>query len=197
MTDYSAAENFILKKLESELPKDLTYHGVHHMFDVLNAAMEIAAKERITNEEDLKLLRIAVLFHDAGFIHIYKGHEEKGCEMAKEFLPQFGFNEEQLDKICGMIAATKLPQEPHTHLECIIADADLDYLGRDDFYPIAKTLFDEWKVYLNITDEKEWNRIQSHFLFHHHYHTAYCVKMREPEKQKRLREIKKLVSSQS
>src|ERR1041385_5974927 len=144
MADYSAAENFILKKLESELPKNLTYHGVHHMFDVLNAALEIAANEGIINPEDLKLLRVAVLFHDAGFIHVYKGHEEIGCEMAKEFLPKFGFNEEQIKKICGMIKATKLPQEPRTHLERIIADADLDYLGRDDFYPIAKTLFDEW-----------------------------------------------------
>jgi hypothetical protein len=196
MTDYAAAENFILKRLESELPKDLSYHGMHHMLDVLNAALEIAAAEGITNEEELKILRIGALLHDVGFIYKYQGHEEKGCELASKLLPQFGFDGEQIKKICGMISATKLPQEPHTELERIIADADLDYLGREDFYPIAKTLFDEWKVYLNITDENEWNRIQADFLSHHHYHTAHCVKWREPEKQKRLREIKSLVKSQ-
>src|SRR6266487_2297431 len=99
MTDYSSAEKFILNKLQSELPKNLSYHGVHHTRDVLNAALQIAMQEGITHEEDIHLLRLAVLFHDAGFIHIYKGHEEKGCEMVHEFLPQFGFDEEQIKKI--------------------------------------------------------------------------------------------------
>ena len=94
-----------------------------------------------------------------------------------------------------MIMTTQIPQEPHTQLERIIADADLDYLGRDDFYSIGKTLFDEFKIYLNVKDEAEWNRIQLNFLSNHHYHTAYCVRLREPEKQQRLQEIKSLANS--
>jgi uncharacterized protein len=192
MTDYSAAEKFILQKVERELPKNLSYHAIHHTHDVLEAALRIAASEGITNEEELKLLRIAVLFHDAGFIYVYKGHEEKGCGMAREFLPSFGFNEEQLGIICGLIIATRLPQDPQTPLECIIADADLDYLGREDFYPIAKTLYDEFRIYLGVKDEQEWNRIQLSFLRSHHYHTHYCLLVREPQKQKRLQEMELL-----
>jgi uncharacterized protein len=193
MTDYSGAEKFILQKLESELPKNLSYHAIHHTLDTLEAALRIAASEGITGEEELKLLRIAVLFHDAGFIYVYKGHEDKSCEMAREFLPSFGFNEEQLRIIYGLINATRLPQDPHTPLECIIADADLDYLGGEDFYPIAKTLYDEFRIYLGVKDEEEWNRIQINFLRTHHYHTPYCIRLREPQKQKRLLEMEALV----
>ena len=194
MTDYSAAGKFILQKLESELPGNLSYHAMNHTLDVLEAAERIAANEGITGKEELKLLRVAVLFHDAGFIYVYKGHEEKSCEMARKFLPSFGFDEAQLGIIYGLINATRLPQDPHTPLERIIADADLDYLGRDDFYPIANTLYDEFRIYLGVKDEKEWNRIQLNFLRSHHYHTDYCLRLREPQKQKRLQEMEARVN---
>ena len=193
MTDYTAAEKFILHKLESELPKNLSYHAIQHTLEVLAAALKIAGGEGVTDEEELKLLRIASLFHDAGFIYTYKGHEEKSCEMAREFLPSFGFDEEQLRIIFGLINATRLPQDPHTPLECIIADADLDYLGGEDFYPVAKTLYNEFRIYLGVKDEEEWNRIQLNFLRSHHYHTSYCLRLREPEKQKRLLEMEALL----
>ena len=36
-----------------------------------------------------------------------------------------------------------MPQTPKNHLEEIMCDSDLDYLGRQDFYPIAETLRQE------------------------------------------------------
>jgi hypothetical protein len=67
--------------------------------------------------------------------------------IAKEYLPLFGFAEKDIDCICGMIMATKIPQQPRTKLQEIICDADLDYLGRDDFYTIGRTLFEEFMTY--------------------------------------------------
>jgi len=194
MPEYTPAESFIINKLRKELAPTLTYHGIHHTLDVLNAALIIAAHEGIS-EEDVKLLRIAVCFHDAGFVQLYKGHEEKGCAMAKEFLPLFGFDEASIQKICNMIMATKLPQQPHTHLEEIIADADLDYLGRDDFFRIGNTLYQEFKIFLHVKDEEQWNRIQLDFLQKHHYHTAWCKENREPGKQERLHQVEDIVKS--
>ena len=63
-----------------------------------------------------------------------------------------------------MIMATKIPQSPRNGLEEIICDADLDYLGRDDFYEIGATLFEELKAYNVLQNEREWNRIQVKFL---------------------------------
>ena len=135
------AEQYVLGQLETRLDRTLFYHGIHHTIDVVNAAAEIAALEGITDEESLALLRTAAFYHDSGFMNIYQGHEEAGCVLAREVLPGFGYTEAQIATICGMIMATKIPQSPKNTLERIICDADLDYLGRDDFEGIAATLF--------------------------------------------------------
>jgi hypothetical protein len=88
-----------------------------------------------------------------------------------------------------MIMATKVPQTPHTLLEKIICDADLDYLGRDDFYAVGSRLFDEMKVRGFVESEREWNLIQKTFLETHRYHTKYARQHRESKKQEYLQEI--------
>ncbi len=100
--NFSTAEKFIFQKLENELPSNLTYHGLHHTLDVLRSALKIAVSENLS-PKDTRLLRIAVLYHDAGFIHVYKNHEERGCKMAKKYLPGFDFSDEEIDIICRMI----------------------------------------------------------------------------------------------
>jgi adenylate cyclase len=185
----TGAENFIRYKLKRNLPPQLTYHGFHHTEDVLNAVLQIATAENI-NEDDMQLLRIAALFHDSGFTELYKDHEEKGCTIAREYLQYFGFAQKDIDCICGMIMATKIPQQPQTKLEAILCDADLDYLGRDDFYSIGKTLFEEFITYDIIKNEAQWNEAQIHFLESHHYFTDHSKKEREPQKEKYLAALK-------
>lgn len=194
MADHAGAEKFIIGYLKDHLKEDLTYHGVHHTLDVLEQAAAIAEIENL-DDENVNLLRVAACLHDIGFVKTYKGHEEIGCNMANEFLPRFGFSQEEIKTIGGMINATKLPQQPNTLAEKIIADADLDYLGRDDFYSIGNTLFEEFKTYHIVKDEKEWNRHQLKFLIAHHYHTDFSIQNRNPEKLQHLREIKRLVDS--
>jgi uncharacterized protein len=192
--DYIGAELYILEKLDQKLPKDLFYHGLHHTRDVYGAALLIAKSEKISNE-NINLLKIATMFHDAGFMSHYKNHEEAGCKLARKILPEYGFDNKSIKIIEGMIMATKIPQSPKTQLERIICDADLDYLGRNDFQDIAKTLFDELKVYMNVKDEKIWNSIQLNFLKNHQYYTDYSRTRREAKKQKHLKEIIKIVES--
>lgn len=194
MNTYSPEEKFILQKLEKDLPRDLTYHGLHHTLDVLNAAIKIASEEKIS-ENEIKLLRLAVLYHDAGFTTVYKNHEEEGCKMARKNLREHGYSQEDIDTICGMIMATKIPQTPSTKLEKIICDADLDYLGRNDFKKISNTLFEEMKIYVRLHDEDDWYKIQKKFLENHKYYTAFGNIKREPLKQKHLQEICRLIQS--
>jgi putative nucleotidyltransferase with HDIG domain len=187
-------EEYVVGKLKRELAKDLYYHGLHHTLDVLRSAEMIAKEEKIS-DADMVLLKVAVLYHDIGFTKVYKNHEEVGCDMAREDLPGFGFSKEEIEIICGMIMATRIPQNPTTQLERIIADADLEYLGTGTFDRISRTLFDEIKIYLNVESERQWNIIQMNFLKSHHYYTDFCIKNREAEKQKHLKGIVKIVES--
>lgn len=193
--DYRAAKQFILSKLRDELSDKLYYHGVHHTLDVLKMATEIAASEGV-NGHELVLVKTAALFHDCGFVKDkHMGHEQEGCVIVQNTLPGFGYSSEDIKTICGMIMATKIPQSPTNLLEEIICDADLDYLGRDDFYPIGDSLFEELKAYHIIYDEQDWNRLQVNFLSAHKFHTGTNKLLREPVKQQYLEELKELVAT--
>ncbi len=188
--NYKGAKEYILNKLDKELKPIYTYHGKHHTLDVLNVTTELCALEDV-NTHDTKLLRTAALFHDSGFTVAPSNHESTGCDIVRSILPNFDYTNEDIEKICGMIMATKIPQSPQNHLEQILADADLDYLGRDDFQSIGNTLFEELKSLGILENEGEWNRLQIKFLEGHRYHTATNTQRREPHKQRFLEKIKK------
>jgi len=185
--DYAGAEKRITDILASDMPK-LPYHNLEHVYDVLSAALAIAEIEEV-NEDEIKLLRLAALYHDAGFIHSSRDHELRGAQMAGEILTNFGLRKEEIEMIANMILATKLPQSPKTRLEKILCDADLDYLGRDDFYQTGGKLLEEMKTGGVVETDREWNIMQKTFLESHRYHTDFSKANREPKKQERLQEI--------
>jgi HD superfamily phosphodiesterase len=187
------AEAFILKEFRKRLSETLYYHSVDHVLDVAEAVSRIAFAEGITDVETLSLLRTAALFHDVGFLKTYAGHEEKGCEMVHRILPDFDYADEQILIICGMIRATEIPQNPTNKLEEILCDADLDYLGRDDFEVIARYLFCELRERKMVKDEKSWNQIQVRFMKKHHYWTPTSNRTRQPKKQENLAYLQSVV----
>lgn len=189
MTKFLAVKKHIIALLKAQLAPDLYYHGLHHTLEVYKNAVEIARAHKISRA-DLTLLKIAVLFHDAGFVKQYNGHEDEGCKMAKAILPKFEFSKEEIKQICGMIVATKIPQMPNTLCEKIIADADLMYLGTDDFIAIGDTLYQEREVYFGHTSPAIWNKIQIEFLTQHKFHTEYCLQNYEPKKAENLKQLK-------
>ncbi len=182
-----------MQKLSDHLSKDLHYHGIHHTIDVEIQAGRIAKSEKINNKEDIYLLKLASLYHDTGFLITYKEHELAGCNFARNELPEFGLTPKQIEIICGMIMATKIPQTPLTKLEEIICDADLDYLGRDDFFNISHTLFMELQKRKILSSEKDWNDIQINFIKKHNYFTDTNKKSREKKKLNHLELIQKKI----
>lgn len=193
--DYRAAKQYIFEELRRDLSPLLFYHGLHHTKDVLRMATAIGTGEGIRGR-DMTLLKTAALYHDAGFLkNKHAGHEEEGCRIAQLELPRFGYLPSDLEVIEGMIMATKIPQSPRNLLEEIICDADLDYLGRSDFYPIGETLFKELQAYQLIGDFESWNRLQVSFLSNHHFHTRTNRILRDPVKTQYLEELKELVAT--
>lgn len=179
----------IAQTLANSLSAELCYHGYHHTLEVSANTAEIARHEQIEDYEQT-LLQTAVWLHDAGFMFTYNHHEERGCELARSLLPNYHFSNEEIDLICGLIEATKIPQQPKTHLQQIIADADLMYLGTPRYAPVANTLFHELAHFTGLHDEKTWIDIQIKFLEQHQYHTHYCRVTYEPIKQQNLRSLK-------
>lgn len=191
--DLEGAKKYILKKLQTELNPDLKYHGISHTIDVFNSATVIAAMENI-NGKDLLLIQTASLYHDSGFIIKYKGHEEISVMIAQDVLPKYGYQPHDIDVISQMIMATRIPQTPCSLLDEILSDADLDYMGRDDFFMNAMRLKHEWMEYGIITTLKDWYFIQNDFLSKHTFFTNSAKKLRQEKKMLHLSQIKELLS---
>jgi uncharacterized protein len=188
MNIYQEMYDEVFEMLNTKLPAYLTYHSPQHTKRVIDRAEFISGQEQVTGR-DLYLVRIAALYHDIGFIRNNHHHEEIGCEICTDHLTRHGFSEHEIDVVCGMIMATRIPQQPKTLLEKIVADADLEYLGTDQFYPISKTLYQEFRHYDPQLTLHRFNEIQANFLRKHRYHTDYCKTHREAQKQIHLREI--------
>lgn len=176
--------NNVIKDLEVGLPGWLTYHNVDHTLYVLEKAELIAKKENIAGR-DLMLVKIAALYHDTGFLVHREDHESLGCKKATKDLSKV-LTQAELEKTCGMIRATKVPQRPGNILEKIVADADLEYLGTDHFEDFSKNLFHELLYFKPHLTEREWDEVQIVFLSKHTYHTNYCKEHIEPVKRRNM-----------
>lgn len=191
--EFQNAIDYILGRLESELPENLHYHGHHHTIAIMDSSRMIGEAEGIS-EMEMQLLLVATAYHDCGFLVEYSDHEKHGCDLAEEFLPDFGFNEDQIEQIKRMIMATKVPQEPKDKLSRILCDADLDYLGTDMFSEIGDSLFEELISINALETREQWDRIQLKFLRAHKYHTDFGIKNRQPVKEKHIVRLERLLS---
>ncbi len=189
LTQFEQLKEFILNKLRDELPPHLTYHNADHANDVMQAAAVLATAENIT-EADKNLLAAAALLHDTGFLTGRENHEESSCNIARCYLPAYGYSNAEIDIICGLIAATRLPQSPDSALAKILCDADLDYLGRDDFFILSNRLFTELKNEGMVQDEDQWNRQQADFMGAHSYFTKTAINLRRLQKERYIELIK-------
>jgi predicted metal-dependent HD superfamily phosphohydrolase len=190
-----ALHDFILEKMSRELPPFVVYHGVDHTLDVYAAAMRLAQLEQL-DEYNINLVKAAALLHDSGIMVKFEDHEDKSADLAVQFLPSFGFNDQEIKLVRNMILATKLPQVVQTLNDKILCDADLDYLGRNDFFIIGQKLRLEWELIGNKINLIDWYKLQLDFLNKHHYFTRSARTLRDERKNLNLIEIQNLWNPQ-
>jgi exopolyphosphatase/pppGpp-phosphohydrolase len=189
MTGYLKLRKKVLEILREELSEELCYHGLAHTLDVLKVCNDYIRRHKLSGEDAL-LLRTGALCHDLGFTVSYAAHEDHGIVLALEYMRNYGFTARQRKVVVGLIRATKVPQNPENLLERILCDADLDYLGREDYTRISGLLLKELRHFGVHLTPREWKDKQIAFLENHRYHTPYALKNREPVKQRHLEEIR-------
>ena len=187
---YEQAESYARDRLATELPATLHYHGLLHTRDeVVPAVLRLAEMEGV-HGEPLTLLQTAAWFHDLGFVERPVLHELIGVRIAQEALPEFGYSDKQIEVVRWAILATALPQDPQTPLEQILADADLDVLGREDFWPrnldLRRELAELGKVFTDV----EWYTGQLKFISGHTYFTESARALRDRQKAVNVEELR-------
>jgi uncharacterized protein len=178
-------KEFVLNKISNELPLGLYYHDMEHTQGVYDACLSHIGYHRFS-EEEIKELLTAALFHDIGFIWVYDGHEERGVQYAHEILPKWGYSSDSIHRVSQIVLATKFPHAPKDPLQQIMCDADLDYLGTDEYERIAHKLYCELLHFGRVETNQAWISQQIHFLRQHRYYTLFANESREKGKQQQI-----------
>ncbi len=166
-----------MHRLRFDLNVKYLYHDSRHTEDVIRQVQEIGYREQVSQDE-IALLKLAALYHDLGFLIQRSNHEDAGVDLFIHESQSSEISEEHKGLISRLILVTKIPQQPKTLLESIICDADLDYLGREDFPSIAEFLYLELKACGELNERANWNEMQLRFLEAHQYHTESSRKLR-------------------
>ncbi len=182
LPDFDGAVSYALNIIRNELDSVYVYHNITHTeSDVMPNALRLAELCNLT-EDEKQLLRVAASFHDVGYLKGPTEHEARSCDVVRNNLPSFNFSAEQIEAICEMIMATRIPQTPINLMGQILADADLDLLGRTDFPGISNRLRLELEnTGSDLTDSK-WYSQQIGFLKSHSYFTDAAIETRQPQK---------------
>ncbi|NJP04213.1 MAG: HD domain-containing protein [Chloroflexaceae bacterium] len=191
--DIRGAIAYALLRLKQDLSPRLCYHSIEHTRDDVVPAVERLAELHHLSDEEVLLLRTAAYYHDIGYIEQRYNHEKVGLQIAGQVLPTFGYRAEQIQVIRGLIMATRMPQSPRNLLEQMMADADLDSLGRDDFFRRSQDLRIELETFEGQCSTSNWYHRQLQFLQQHRYFTESARSLRNPGKEHNMAKLRQLL----
>jgi len=174
---FERARQYAEDRLKRELSPNLLYHGIVHTREEVVPAAEMLAGMEGVHGESLYLLLTAAWFHDLGYIKRPVDNESVGAGIAAHVLPGYGFTWEQVEIIRRTILATALPQTPTNLLGEILADADLEVLGSDDFMLRNRDLRRELVFFGQEYTDSEWYMRQIKFVESHEYFTDSARKL--------------------
>ena len=168
-------DRYIRDLFKDELPDGIKYHDANHTLHpskgVVAVANRIAIAEKIS-AADRELLIAAAYFHDTGYIREYEENEPIAARMAGRILKLIGYSRDEIEKIQKMILATDLKRSPKTLSEKILCDADLDNLGREDFFELDQKLREGRRARgLDVRDDAKWYRGTLKILKNYQFHT--------------------------
>ena len=191
----------VKERLAKEIPAFVAYHNAEHSLYVLQKCIYLSEKEGM-DKAQLELLKTGAIMHDTGFIFDSNtfGHEERSCEYADTVLPKYGFEDSEIEVVKGLIMATKLPQSPKNKLEQILCDADLYYLGTENYFNNSDKLVSELRDGGQELNEKRWLEVQIEFLNNHSFFTKTAKHELETKKKENLTKVEdrmKSISKQS
>lgn len=170
MGDVKAALE-LARDLSQGLDERLTYHDARHTFEEVVPTARTLADDLGIDRHNRGLLEVAAGFHDLGHLETRSGHEVVGMRMVREHLPSLGFDHDDIERIAGMILATRLPQWPRDAYERVLADADLAVLASENFIERNDDLHREMCSFEGWLPKVPWWIQQRAFLLGHRYHT--------------------------
>ena len=192
-----------------ESGKQLSYHDFNHSRNVTNAAVYLAQKEGVS-EEDMRVLIAAAAIHDMGFMVRYDKNEPIGAQIAEKWLSKskYGFSKPEISLVKELIQATDLyvnakkggfepPDKRLGVLGKIIRDADVASVSfkKFDWLKSILALRKEREAYGYPTKINHFLEQQIKFMNDYHaYYTKTAQREFNPVKRENLDKLKEYLA---
>ncbi|RXJ49894.1 Pycsar system effector family protein [Gelidibacter gilvus] len=183
-------ENFVFNLFKEDLPNTFLYHNFTHTKRVLRSVNEILDNSEVT-ADDSKILQLAALLHDTGYIKKREDHEEESVKIATKFLEEQQVDKSIIDAVNKCIMGTKFKDTPKTELERIIRDADASHFGKDYFNEASEFLRKELELQeVKTYTTSEWLAENIEVLSQkHQFYTDYALRNWQQQKEINLAEL--------
>lgn len=184
-------KQFVFHFFKTKGDQKLVYHNLSHTEAVAANATNIAAHYQLS-DRDFFIVVTAAWFHDTGYLDGDPiSHEQRGAEIAADFLRSINIDSNTIQEVQQCILATRMPQDPRNLNEQIVCDADLYHFGTDHFPERNKLMRKEaeWKLGRKIS-KAEWRSSTIRFMEAHHYQTSYGRNLLQDKKNENLAALK-------
>lgn len=150
------------------------FHDLDHTLSVARTATEIGQALKVP-QRDLRVLEVAALFHDLGYLDSYTGHETHSMARADAFLRKEGVDERTIQRVRKLILATTFGAAPHGLLQRILKDADSAKAGQLDFEDRSERLrMEQEQVRGKAISTRSWLKEDLRYLSDHRFYTSYA-----------------------
>lgn len=186
------AREFALRTMEETFAPVYHFHNAAHVEQVVRA-LHLLAETAGLEARDHTVLILAGWFHDLGYADGPQGHEERGAELARVKLAEWGAPADLADAVAACILATRMPHRPSGRLEELMADADLSHLGMPEYWSFISRLRQELREAAGRSmDEAEWLDFEIAFLAGHSYHSPEARILFDRSKARHLKKLRRM-----
>ena len=168
----------IIKQYNNILPEEMCFHNSEHTLRMLKRSEILALGEELT-EEDILILKTAVLFLNYGYLFDYKNHIDKAVEEIRVLLPEYDYLYYQIEEICNLIKSLKQSDQKNDLKEKLIYDIYYEYFGASDFIELSYKLFNEESHYKGNQKLLHWWQKQIKNVENHEFLTNTAKQLRD------------------
>ncbi|MBK7384508.1 MAG: polyphosphate kinase 1 [Flavobacteriales bacterium] len=189
------AHLYVRRWFAQRMPVHMRFHDLDHTLSVTRTAVAIGRAMRL-GSEDLFVLELAALFHDTGYALAYVGHESRSAGIARDYFSTQGLSGRRIDRVVGLIMATRLEHRVRGTLQKVIQDADSAKAGQADFEQRSEGLRQELEqVNGERIGKRPWLRVNIAYLEKHAFHTAFAKARYGPQKRINLKRLQERLAT--
>ena len=133
------AAQYVQAYLLDALPMGRYYHNFEHAEEIAEVGQQLA-RAAGRSDEQILIVQLAGLFHDAGYASHPDRVAEGSVQLATKFLESHGTPGAVIDEVARLIRSVHADDPPQDDLERILHDANISFIGRKRFFRRSKLL---------------------------------------------------------